>query len=103
MPNHLLSASGYLMIFLPLGLLIAGQALDVPYLAAAVIFGLGPLSRLVLGNVPDELPDWNERTTTLLDRLPVVYAIAFPAFMGWFLVGLHAGRPSGPGAWMGHG
>ena len=92
MPHHLLSASGYLLIFMPFALLIAGQAIDAWYLSAAVVLGLGPLSRPILGNASDELPEWDERTSTLLDRLPSAYAVAFPLMMAWFLLGLHATR-----------
>ncbi len=99
MPQHL-GAAGYLLIFLPFALLIAGQAVNAPYLAAAVVFGVGPLSRLVLGNVADELPEWNERTTTLLDRLPSAYAVAFPMLMALFLLGLHGGPPMSVAAWV---
>ena len=38
MTHHMLAASGYLTIFLPFALLIAGQALDAPYLAVAIVF-----------------------------------------------------------------
>ena len=100
MTHHMLAASGYLTIFLPFALLIAGQALDAPYLAVAIVFGLGPLSRLILGNVPDELPEWEESTSTLLDRLPSAFALAFPVLMTWFLSELHATRPSDPGDWI---
>ena len=37
MPIHLLSASGYFIIFLPFVLLIAGHQLGAPYLSAAVV------------------------------------------------------------------
>ena len=103
MPIHLLSASGYFIIFLPFALLIAGHQLGAPYLSAAVVLGLGPLSRLVLGNVPSELPEWNERTSTLLDRLPSAYVAAFPLLMVWFLLDLHDDRPTNPAAWIGLG
>jgi fatty acid desaturase len=73
---------GYLVIFLPFGLLAVGQIVDMPYLAAAVVFGLGPLTRLALGNVPNELPEWSESEATLLDTLPALYGALFPLLMG---------------------
>jgi Fatty acid desaturase len=100
MPHNLFGAIGYLAIFLPFVLLIVGQAIDAPYLAAAIIFGVGPLSRPVLGNVSNELAEWDERTATLLDRLPVVYAAAFPLLLGWVFSDLAAHPPSRLLSWI---
>ena len=94
MPHSHIGAIGYLTIFLPFALLIFGQAIDAPYLAAAIIFGVGPFSRPVLGNVSDELPEWDERTATLLDVLPVAYAAAFPLLLCWVLSDIGAHPPS---------
>ena len=41
MSHHFFRPLGYLAIFLPFALLIAGQQLDIPYLAAAVVSGSG--------------------------------------------------------------
>ena len=100
MPHNLFGAIGYLAIFLPFVLLIVGQAIEAPYLAAAIIFGVGPLSRPVLGNVSNELAEWDERTATFLDRLPVVYAVAFPLLLGWVLSDLGAHPPSRMSSWI---
>ena len=100
MPHNLFGAIGYLAIFLPFVLLIVGQAIDAPYLAAAIIFGVGPLSRPLLGNVSQELVEWDERTATFLDRLPVVYAAAFPLLLGWVLSSLGAHPPSRMLSWI---
>lgn len=103
MTRHLLGATGYLTIFLPFALLIVGQVLDAPYLSALVIFGVGPLSRLVLGNVANDMPEWDERTSTLLDRLPSAYAVAFPPMMALFLLILNNQPPTEGTAWVGLG
>lgn len=103
MPHHFFNALGYLAIFLPFSLLIAGPQFDMPYLAAAVVLGLGPLLRPVLGNAEHELPDWDERTTLLLDRLPSIYAAAFPFLIAWVLIDIHLHRPSTAGDWIGLG
>jgi alkane 1-monooxygenase len=103
MEHRLFNASGYLAIFAPFALLIAGQSIGAPYLAAAVIFGAGPFLRLALGNAPKELPDWSERTTTFLDRLPAFYALSFPFLLGWVLMDIRLHRPPGVGSWIGLG
>ncbi len=100
MSHNRIGALGYLAIFLPFALLIVGQAIGAPYLATAVIFGLGPLSRPLLGNVSDDLPEWDERTATFLDRLPVAYAAAFPLLLGWVLIDIAAHPPAQVQTWI---
>ncbi|GAB3759121.1 alkane 1-monooxygenase [Ramlibacter monticola] len=99
----MVNALGYLAVFLPFALLFAGLSLGIPYLAAAVVFGAGPLLRLVLGNASSELPEWGERTATLLDRLPTLYAMAFPFLLAGVAVELYRHPPAGVAGWIGLG
>ena len=68
-------AIGYLLIFMPWLLLIAGQIFDLQWLAFACVFIVGPISRFVLGNVSEQPPLWSERAASALDMLPVAYAV----------------------------
>ncbi|WP_083440587.1 fatty acid desaturase [Aquincola tertiaricarbonis] len=68
-------AVGYILVFSPFTLLLTGQLWNIPWLAFAVIFGVGPLLRSLTGNVPERTVLWSERTAGLLDRLPIVYAV----------------------------
>ena len=39
-----------------------------PYLLFVVMFGIAPLTRALLGNIPEEPGEWPEWVTTWLDR-----------------------------------
>lgn len=70
------SAAGYLAIFLMPALLVAGAAMDRPYLAVGIAFTVLPLMRVVFGRCRDgDWPPWNERVATVLHALPVVYVV----------------------------
>lgn len=70
-----MQAFGYLFVFMPFVLLVIGQFLDEQWLAFFVVFGVGPLSRFLLGNTSERPTLWSERVASILDLLPVVYAV----------------------------
>lgn len=68
-------AFGYLVIFVPLTLLVLGQIVGPPWLAFFAIFCVGPFSRFVLGNTSEQPTFWSERTASILDVLPAIFAV----------------------------
>jgi alkane 1-monooxygenase len=92
---------GYLLMLAPPLLLVGGMLAGMPYLLFVVLFGVAPLMRALLGNIPEEPAEWGERVTTLLDRLPVFAAIVGPVALLATLVQLRIEPMSGPAHWVG--
>lgn len=89
-------ALGYTSIFVTPALLLAGLWLDVPALAFAAVMLVYPGLRCFVGCVrPGDTPLWREDTATVLDRLPIVYAMLLVTVMGLVLRHL-AGRVASP-------
>lgn len=102
--RELLKASGYLAVFVPPVLLNVGIASGLPWLACAGVFVVAPFLRAVFGDVDEADPiEWSERLSTWLDRLPVVFAMTFPLFLGLALALIAGGALTGPVAWVGAG
>jgi alkane 1-monooxygenase len=97
-----LQASGFGAIVLMPVLLPGGAAIGRPELAFGVAILVFPLARLLLGAVPQELPEWREDVATWLQRLPVLYAPVLVAGVGisaWLLLR----EPGSAGAAVGYG
>lgn len=72
--RELARAAGYsLMLFAP-ALLMASVVLQMPWLTVAVLICGLPFLRPLFGDACAEVPEWSEKTATLLDRLPIVGA-----------------------------
>lgn len=87
MNTQIIQAAGYLVVFAPYALFLLGQYAGVPYVAFVAVFGVGPFLRIGLGNLPEEAPEWDERLSVWLERLPMIYGLAMPAL---FLASLRA-------------
>ena len=89
------SAAGYLVIFIMPCLLWIGTSLEMPYLAFAVAVILLPLARIVFGYArPGDQIFWHETVATVLQYLPLLYAVALTFAVGavlWHLANNHAG------------
>lgn len=102
--RELVRASGYLTVFVPPALLVAGVASGHAWLACAAVLGIAPFLRAIFGDVDDQRPDdWSELAATWLDRLPVAYALSFPACLALTLWLIHGGAIRGLGAWVAAG
>lgn len=102
--GQVLRASGYLTVFLPPALLVAGLASGYPWLACAAVFAAAPLLRAVFGDVDERrAPEWSERLSTWLDRLPVAFAVFFPICVAGVLWLVHGGALRSSGTWIGAG
>jgi alkane 1-monooxygenase len=102
--RELLRASGYLTVFFPPALLVAGIAIGHEWLACAAVFAVSPFLRALFGDVDEQGSDsWSEQASTVLDLLPVVYALVFPVCLAVTLWLIHGGALQGAGAWVGAG
>ena len=90
---ELARASGFLFILVPPMLLLFGVAADLPALAFVALFGVAPLLRLVYGDDSANAPQWHESVATVLEWLPIFYAVIFVGCLGSVLVMLHAFPP----------
>lgn len=92
---------GYFLVFLPPVLLLAGVSHGWPSLLFVVLFGIAPLTRAVLGNIPEEPgEDWSEVTTTLLDWLPIASAVVSMVAVAATVVYIAVHPPIGAAAWL---
>lgn len=102
--RELLHASGYLAVFVPPALLVAGVATGLPWLACVAVFLIAPFLRAVFGDVDEGAPlAWSERASTWLDRIPPAFAVMFPLCLLVTLWQIHAGALQSGGAWIGAG
>src|SRR5947208_15535062 len=82
---QLLSASGYLSVFIVPALLVYGVSNDMPYLAFGVVMLIFPMARVVFGEHQRVRTLWHEAVATALDRLPVFYGVVLLIIMAWLL------------------
>ena len=94
---------GYLLALSPPALFVGGLAMHWPYLLFVVLFGIAPLTRALLGNIPEEPGEWPEWVTTWLDRLPMLASAVYVLALGSVLVMVHRLPPSSLGDWVGLG
>jgi fatty acid desaturase len=79
------AALGLSMFVVP-ALLLIGIVLDTPSLAFGIVMLVFPLVRRLVGNLqPDDALVWNEGVATLLDRLPLLYAVVLAGCFGFVL------------------
>ena len=91
MTKQWLRAAMGLSMFVVPALFALGIFLDMPALAFAIVMFVFPLMRRIVGNIePDDPPIWNERIATILDRLPLVYAIVLAGCISLVLYRLAA-------------
>ena len=102
MLNQLSQASGFLVIFVPPLLLVAGIGGDIPSLAFLVLFVVTPLLRVFFGDADETAPEWNETIATALEWLPRVFAVFFLFALAYALWLVHE-RPLGRNDWIGLG
>lgn len=95
MIGQIISAAGYLTIFIAPALLALSAAISEPLLALGVALLLFPLARIVFGvHRAGEPPVWDERLALVLERLPVVYTFALVGALGTVLVSWYSSAPS---------
>lgn len=94
---------GYLLVLAPPMLLVVSLLAGIPYLLFAALFGVAPLARALLGNMPEEPGEWNESVTKLLDRLPTLAAVVHAAALAGVLVLLRQEPLEHWDAWLGFG
>lgn len=89
-------ALGYLFVFVPGLLLVAGREFGADWLVVAAIFVVFPLLRVVFADVPGSAPVWTEGWARVLHSLPRAYAIFLGALTAWvaWVLG-HGQRPAG--------
>ena len=93
MARQWLSASGYGAIFLIPALLLLGTAMGKPWLAVGVVVFVFPIACAGCGALPSSAPEWRERVTTFLDRLPLAHP---PVLAGSAFGSLHVSAGSAP-------
>lgn len=99
----LVYAFGYLLALVPPALLIGGIIAGMPYLLFALLFGMAPLTRAFLGNIPEEPGDWPEWLTTFLDRLPSCLAVVHFSAISVSILLIVQYPPISVGSWIGLG
>jgi alkane 1-monooxygenase len=87
-------ALGYMLVFLPGVLLVAGRELGADWMVIAAFFVVLPLLRAAIGDVPDSPPIWSEAWAGFLHRLPRAYPHYLAAIAVW--VGWTLSRPTRP-------
>lgn len=104
MSQQLSSTAGHMAFLLVPVLLMAGLAMDLPWLAFAVVMFILPFARPLFRPLrAGESHEWSERIATFLELLPIAYAFILTAAIGvllWHLA--HAGTVSvGQATWLG--
>ena len=83
MLNQLAFAAGFLTMFLVPALLLLGILFDAPSFAFGMVIFVLPLARPLFGKLsPGITPLWSERLATVLERVPLVYAVILTAAIG---------------------
>ena len=81
-----LRCTGYLAMFLPAALLMAGATAGLAWLLPIAYFVAFPLLRMVFGSQPEgEQSDWTASEVFILDWLPRIFVFGFAATMFWTL------------------
>ncbi len=80
-----LGVAGYLAMFLPVVVLVAGHTIGFEWAPVVLFFGVYPLIRLLTGEVKDKQPLWTEAASRTLAAMPVVYAACFLGVYAWVL------------------
>lgn len=83
--NQILNATGYLAVFVPLLVMVAGHILGFEWGPVVMFFGVFVVIRLLTGDKSIEQPEWSELLSKMLDRLPVLYTVCFLGMYAWVL------------------
>jgi fatty acid desaturase len=90
-----------LSMFVVPAVFMFGMVLGAPALAFLFVMFVLPLMRPVFGRIrPDEQPLWSERVATLLDWLPVLYALLLVACLALLFRHLSAAKPMAASDWI---
>lgn len=98
MNRQWIHATGFLAIFVMPALFLGGAAMGRTWLAFGVVVLVFPLARWACGALPAAgTPEWQERTATWLDRLPVVFVPVLTAcVLGGLWIATHTLQADGP-------
>lgn len=88
-----LMATGYLLVFLPIAVMVVGHELGFEWGPLILFFGVFPVVRSLTGDVEKEAPVWTEGWSKFLSSMPIVYAGGFVFFFAWVVAQLGARRP----------